>query len=278
MPPVFVGGTGRSGTTVTARLLGAHPACHEIPIEVRFITDPGGLRDLAEGRTDYRSFRRRLLRRWFHRVLANGEERGLYQILERSDIEAALPALEDGLGVDPWRAAGGFVHRLLDPMAVAAGAGRWVEMTPPNVEAAPALLRMFPDMKLVHSVRDGRDVACSVAPLHWGPSTPEEALDWWATSLEDAFAACEELPSDRVLMVRLEDLVERAREAELARLCEFLGLEPDRVQRDYFDSDVTSQRAHIRRWQTEVPADRQQAFVARYETLLDQMRMRGRPV
>ena len=60
MPPVFVGGTGRSGTTVTARIIGAHPAYDDFPIEVRFLTDPGGLCDVVEGRTPPRRFDTRM--------------------------------------------------------------------------------------------------------------------------------------------------------------------------------------------------------------------------
>lgn len=44
--PVFVGGTGRSGTTIIARLLGLHPEIYTFPIETRFMVDPGGLVDL----------------------------------------------------------------------------------------------------------------------------------------------------------------------------------------------------------------------------------------
>ena len=278
MPPVFIGGTGRSGTTATARLLGAHPACHNIPVELRFITDPGGLCDLAHGRTTFNDFRQKVLHHWFYRELANGETRGAHRILDRSRIEGALPALRDGLRRDPWQATGAFVHELLDPLAVAVGAERWVEMTPPNARSAPDLLRMFPDMKIIHSVRDGRDVACSVAPLHWGPSTPDEALDWWADSLEEAFAACDLLPPDRVLVVHLEKLVGPDRMAELARICAFVEIDLHPTLRGYFEANVTAQRAHLGRWMDEVPPDRRAAFEARYETLVDRMRERGRPV
>jgi hypothetical protein len=49
--PIFVAGTGRSGTSQLASLLGEHPQIHRIPIETRFIVDPGGLRDLADALT-----------------------------------------------------------------------------------------------------------------------------------------------------------------------------------------------------------------------------------
>jgi omega-hydroxy-beta-dihydromenaquinone-9 sulfotransferase len=49
--PVFVAGTGRSGTSQLANIVGQHPLIHRIPIETRFIVDPGGLRDLADALT-----------------------------------------------------------------------------------------------------------------------------------------------------------------------------------------------------------------------------------
>ncbi|GAA4905272.1 hypothetical protein HD597_003238 [Nonomuraea thailandensis] len=49
--PIFVAGTGRSGTSQLATILGEHPQIHRIPIETRFIVDPGGLRDVADALT-----------------------------------------------------------------------------------------------------------------------------------------------------------------------------------------------------------------------------------
>jgi hypothetical protein len=278
MPPVFVGGTGRSGTTVMARLLGAHAAVHNISVEVRFINDPGGLCDLAAGRTTYYHFRRKMLNRWFYRDVHNGETRGVHRILDRKTVQDALPALEDGLQADPWRAGEAFVHRLFDPLAEAHGASRWVEMTPPNARYAGDLLRMFPDMRLIHMIRDGRDVACSVASRNWGPSTPEGGLDWWAKRLEQAFEGLDQLPPDRVLPVRLEQLVGDEGEAELARVCAFLGLDLDSAIRAYFEAHVTVHGAHLGRWAEDVPPDRRAAFEASYESIVERFRAQGRPL
>jgi outer membrane protein assembly factor BamB len=43
--PVFVGGTGRSGTTVVGQMLGEHPEYAAVPVEVRFHTEAGGVKD-----------------------------------------------------------------------------------------------------------------------------------------------------------------------------------------------------------------------------------------
>ncbi|MET7831476.1 sulfotransferase [Micromonospora sediminicola] len=50
--PVFVAGTGRSGTSRIADIIGEHPLIHRIPMETRFLVDPGGLRDLTDALTD----------------------------------------------------------------------------------------------------------------------------------------------------------------------------------------------------------------------------------
>ncbi|HEY6738724.1 MAG TPA: sulfotransferase [Actinopolymorphaceae bacterium] len=49
--PVFAAGTGRSGTSQLADITGQHPQIHRVPIETRFLVDPGGFRDLADALT-----------------------------------------------------------------------------------------------------------------------------------------------------------------------------------------------------------------------------------
>jgi len=47
MKKIFLGGTGRSGTSVTARIIGSHPDLYHIPLETRFMCDAdSGMRDL----------------------------------------------------------------------------------------------------------------------------------------------------------------------------------------------------------------------------------------
>jgi omega-hydroxy-beta-dihydromenaquinone-9 sulfotransferase len=49
--PLFVGGTGRCGTSQLTRVLGGHPQVHALKWESRFLVDPGGFEDLAHALT-----------------------------------------------------------------------------------------------------------------------------------------------------------------------------------------------------------------------------------
>ena len=44
--PIFIGGTGRSGTTILSKLLNQDDSVYTIPQEIRFITDPDGILSL----------------------------------------------------------------------------------------------------------------------------------------------------------------------------------------------------------------------------------------
>ena len=273
MDVVFVGGTGRSGTTVLGHLIGAHPDYAVIPSESKFITGPGGLCDLASGKTTLPAFEALLL----GRRLRTRFGRGLHTIVDPAAVESALPDLRARLRSEPWAAAAEFAHRLLDPIAIAADARAWVDQNPGNVFRGRELLRMFPNMRLVHSVRDGRDVSASVTPLPWGPDDLDEALDWWAHRVERAFAACERVPPERVLVVQMEELVAGGREREYARLLAFLGLDDDPSIRAFFEDHFTEAQSHIGRWRQDVPGERMAAFEAHHERLATALRKRGRP-
>ncbi len=74
---IFVGGTGRSGTTILLRLLGRHRRVHPLSLETRFIVDPDGLSDLARNLTeDYSPVRSREALYRFERMMRQMAEPG----------------------------------------------------------------------------------------------------------------------------------------------------------------------------------------------------------
>ena len=179
--PIFVVGVPRSGTTWVHDILRAHPLVAGVFESMLFepLNGMGGLLSSAH---------------WGDR------RRGVAALVEQDDLVASMRRLaEDVLSrsLQPH-------HRYL------------AEKTPSHVMVMPALVQVFPGAKIIHVVRDGRDVVVSTraARRTWAKAweTPRFGLElasaarrWrrWTVLGQEAAA---ELGPERVLEVRYEQL------------------------------------------------------------------------
>jgi hypothetical protein len=272
--PVFVGGTGRSGTSKTADLLNRHAAVRRIRGEVRFHVSPEGLLDLVAGRTTLRRFTRFMRAKWYRRPDTWREDReiGVHSWLDESTLEDALTRLQEDFAAEPEAAAGTFLRAVLDPAA--SDARMWVEHSPANAQRASELHRILPDLKMIHVVRDGRDTAVSMTRKPWGPDDPVEALRLWGHRMHRAHRALAALPPGSVHTFRWEDLVERDREPTYLELLGFLDLDDDPRGRAFLER-LTPGEAHIGQWRTEVPEERRPEFVTTHAAVVEHLRRSG---
>jgi hypothetical protein len=276
--PLFVGGTGRSGTHAMARLLGRHSAYYYFSREMRFHTDRGGFPDLLAGRTSPESFLEAMRGPFWHRIGADGQPRGLYAKFSQEAYEAALEEFGRRATADPRDACRALMHSLLDPLAADAGKETWIEQTPPTVMVADTLYEVFPRMKMIHMVRDGRDVACSVLRKAWGPDSLTGAISWWEDRLRRCHEATRDLPGERVLHIHLEDLVENARQDTYERVLDFLGVEDEPPTRRFFKRRMTPEAASIGRWRTDVAPSDMDKLNRAYRRSLERMERDGIPL
>ncbi|MEP1612835.1 MAG: sulfotransferase [Roseobacter sp.] len=102
-----------------------------------------------------------------------------------------------------------------------------------NLETALAHL---PDLKILHLVRDPRDVARSSIGMGWAASTYYGVRHWLKTERE--WAACApKLNPDQVLQVNYETLIEKPEET-LEKICDFFGV-PFKARMLDYDGDTT---------------------------------------
>jgi hypothetical protein len=137
--PIFIGGAGRSGTTLLRTMLDAHPRiCCGPELKI--------LPAIAE---------------W-------------YQVLTQSF--AGVMKTYGNSAADLQAQFRLFVEGLVANFRKAAGKPRWAEKTPHNVLFSIPLGEIFPDARFLHVVRDGRDVACSLVTMEW--INPMTGLKW----------------------------------------------------------------------------------------------------
>ncbi len=195
--PIFIGGAGRSGTTLLRVILDSHPhiACGPelkvTPLVCRMWEDFQAqyLPTLRE-----HHLTRRDLQRIFSQMLA----------------------------------------ALLENYRTRSGKPRVAEKSPNNVFVFPHLHHLFPKSPLIHVVRDGRDVVASLLRMDWiSPKTGQpldytrdvrKAAEYWRRAVAAGRAAQRQIPSlaGRYFELRYEQIVTDPA-AALQPLFAFLG-------------------------------------------------------
>lgn len=244
--PFFIVASARSGTTFLRLTLNAHPDI-AVPPESRFITE------LYQGEDEVETDR-------FVTSLGNHKRFQAW-----------------GLSIDEVREEIGGRVRMPYAEAIACayrayalkeGKTRWGDKTPRYVEHIPLLVKLFPDARFVHLVRDGRNVALSYSHVDFGPKTVAKAAELWARRVSAGIRDGRALPAGRYIEIRNEDLRDDP-EGEVKDVCDFLGVGFDAamfdeearrkgvVEKAKHNFDPTaSGRTHMSSWETEMrPGD-----------------------
>ena len=205
-------GDGRSGTTLVALVLSAHPELHVVP-ELHF-TAPD---DLGPSLERVLELRGRADRRVTSAGLSDVPELLRPVQFVRRCERAGLSDAKLAELVAEARAATGselrdvaarldLLERIGEHLAHLAGRAHWGLKLMKAVHAVDALRERWGDgLVAIHVVRDGRDVAASqVLDMRWGYATLADAAVGWPAFVADARRA---LAGTRTLTVRYEDVV-----------------------------------------------------------------------
>ena len=203
--PIFVVGGQRSGTTMLRLMLNSHPHI-AIPFESDFI--PRFYRRVA----DYGDLSRK-----------ENVTRLLDDIAEQPFVKRGKLVFDEAaiLARHP-RSYPELIKAIYQVYAESEGKRRWGDKDPDYVTELDVLWKLFPGCRIVHIVRDGRDVAISLRELDWGSKNLIKlARDWsWQVTLGHKMGVM--LGPEYYMEIRYEDLVLEP-ERTLRRICAFIG-------------------------------------------------------
>ena len=151
------------------------------------------------------------------------------------------------------------------------GKPRWGDKTPGYAVCWDKLDRVFPRARMIHLLRDGRDVMVSLARVGWHGLSDYGRTRYWCSRVEMARRCQDRLGTERCLVCHYEDLVLDP-SGTLACICAFLGEDYDErmldFHRDAFDHlndfDGRVEEVHgklarppdprdVERWRRELP-------------------------
>ena len=100
----------------------------------------------------------------------------------------------------------------------------WCEKTPRHLYHVNKIFKFFPNAKIVHIVRDGRDVADSLRNVFWRENNLSIQAHEWLYNAKLGFEFQNRFPTDMFLTVFYEDFIKNP-EKVLGDICHFIGLE-----------------------------------------------------
>jgi peptidoglycan/xylan/chitin deacetylase (PgdA/CDA1 family) len=204
---IFVGGSGRSGTTLICELLDLNSESASIfevwPLitllqrfrDDKLASEP--LPDLDERQVDFilsaaseynwRCSRDEVVYAWTNKLkgtLAGGRS-----------LEVAIRCWLD------------YLHSL---QMIRDNSSRIVHKTPALSAYLPEIWQLWPEARFLHMIRDPRGVIASYMNQGWGPKTISEGVDWYCKRVGPALVCGR--GDERYVEVKLEDLVSRPAE------------------------------------------------------------------
>ena len=247
--PIFVVGTGRSGTTILGVVLSMHK-------QVGFLNEPKAI---------------------WHAIYPQEDIIGSYS---QGEARYRLTA------ADITNYATKTAHRIFGTYLKAVGASRVVDKYPELVFRIPFVQQIFPDAKFVFLVRNGRDTCQSIDgwSKRLGTNVEDDTHDWWGVNnrkwdlLVDQVAASYpgfqdhietiknytdhtnmaavewiltmqeglklfEQDPDNIYLLKYEELVAQPRES-LGQLLEFCELPEDEKMYGYAEQTLSSRQNH----------------------------------
>ena len=245
--PIFIVGSGRSGTTILYNLLALHPElCWFSHLTDRFPEFPqlAVLHRVFGAPLIGNSMKRQLVKRTRPSIRPS-EAGNIYH--SYCGFENSRRMTEDELTVEMEAK----FKRLVEGHLKASGRPRFMSKQTANTQRIRTIHRMFPDAFYVHIIRDGRAVAASLSRVEWWKQIDiwwlgDKAARWeemgreplelcalhWQHDVEEILHS-KHLFEDRYLEVRYEDLVHDPRNivvkvaafcglSEFGELCEFI--------------------------------------------------------
>jgi len=100
----------------------------------------------------------------------------------------------------------------------------WIDHQPGHVKHIAKIHQLYPQLKVIHIIRDGRAVANSIVPLDWGPNSVNRAAYFYAQRIGYGLAVEHYLGPEQALQVKYENLVRDPSHC-LKKICEFIGFD-----------------------------------------------------
>jgi hypothetical protein len=260
--PFFIGGTGRSGTTILLQYLNKHSKISASnQLETPILTDMRGLLDLYENK-NINSFEN-----YIYKMRQSKEPYyNFLKSVEDQKINSLINDLKNNFDKAPKASIANFYFSFFESNNDYMG-----DSTPLNIQNAHRIDQAFDNSKFIHIFRDGRDSGYSVYEMmrdtefYTNIKTPLDGLNFWYNKIVKSFESLNLIDSSKYINVRFEDFAINNRDFEKNKIINFLSIKNEDQMDYFFNNNIIKEKVSIGKWQN---IENTKEFDKKYDEML----------
>jgi len=317
---ILIGGTGRSGTNITKKILEQNTHTISLPFEYRFTLDPDGIIDFYNSfpltwspyivdkkikRLEIyllslarKNFFPHLTGELIQRIDKTGKRitpdcyhgwelnkwfpnyefhvKKLISNLKSFEYSACWPGadkftIHNNMYFSTYKdknilteIIGNFLNNLINDLLQKSKKEYFIEDNTWNILFAQELFDLLPEAKLIHVVRDPRDVVASMKQQRWTPTDTKKIVTYYLEIMHRWMKIKKKLPQDRYIEIKLEEITSDVKNT-VENICTFTHLP--------FEKEMISlnlSKSHTGRWKKDFSQNEQSYVEKRLTSILKQ--------
>ena len=252
MEYLFIGGTGRSGTTIVFSYLGNNSKIYPTKeTEIKILTEKNGLLDL------YNSKNLNNFNDYIKQTILNKDNpyNSFINSFQSKDILIMLDKLNKNFNFNNKESIQQFYNDCFYKQNIIKNNIKYLaDSTPGSIMHSNKIVEIMPNSKFIHMIRDGRDSGYSEYLLmkdnkfYNNIKNEFDGLNFWYKRIVSSFNATEKLDNKKYINIRLEDFVVYDTKNQKEKIINFLEIANDIQMENFYLNNVKNSLMSVGQW------------------------------
>lgn len=276
MITLFIGGTGRSGTTIMLDYLGNNSKIYPtIKSEIKLLTARNGLLNSYDTKTlnDFNYYINQSL------LNKNDGQNNFINSIKYEDVVEMLKELNKNFKPNIKESIKDFYFNCFYKQNIVKNNVEYLaDSTPETIMNADRINNIFPNSKFIHMIRDGRDSGYSeyltMKDYKFSNRIKNEfdGLNHWHQRIIKSFKSLEKLSNDKYINVRIEDFVVNDSKNQKERIINFLKVDDEIHMKSFYSNNIKESSMSTGKWKQGI---NWKEYDKQYSLILENLKQQG---
>jgi hypothetical protein len=273
---LFVGGTGRCGTSIILEYLGNNSEIYSTKkAEIKILTTKKGLLDLYDNKNlnDFNYYIEQSI------LNKDNEYNVFINSLKNKDVLTMLNELNKNFNFNNKESIKQFYNNCFYKQNITKSNIKYLaDSTPESVMNSDRIVEIIPNSKFIHMIRDGRDSGYSNYKtmennkFFYKIKNEFDGLNIWYEKIIKSFKSIEKLNNDKYINIRIEDFVVNDSKNQKEKIINFLKIDDEIRMKSFYSNKIKESSMSTGKWKQ---GKNWKEYDKQYSLILENLKQQG---